>query len=418
MNINELFDKKDQFYLHPSRGWQYAIYASMILGVGLVGFGFWSLESRTVWGTLLFNLFFFFCLGLGGVAVSAILDVIGAIWARPFKRLWESFGAFVPVAAAFFTIFLIAVYFDIGGAQATYNWIVDPGIVAHFYGKNVWLSGGFMVLRSLLILSAIVACVLWQLKQSVGRDMVLLNDGEAEARRLGEETREKLRFWCGGILIVYGVGLTFFGMDLMMSLSPLWFSTLFGGWQFAILMQTLFATTLLFFFRLKSTRVGVVLNRTHFHDVGKLMHGFTVFFAYTTYAHILTYWYGNVPEETEYFIHRMHEPWLYLLFLIPVIAFIIPLYTLVFKAAKWTWYVTIPLAVMILTGQWFTNMLVVMPEVSPVTGSFGVMPLVAFGGFLFFLGVFFSTFFWFSRRYPMIGLADPLLAQALDSGHH
>ena len=419
MNIDELFEKRDQFYLAPSQAGKMAIYGALVVGLCLIGAGFSLVdEARTVWGTILFNLFFFFCLGLGGIGVSAILDVVGAVWARPIKRIWEAFGAFVPVAAICFSLFLVAVYFNIGGAQAVYSWIVDPGVVEHFYGKNVWLQGGFMVVRNLFVLAAITLFALWQLKWSVGRDMAFVKGDRAEATRLGLEAKARLSYWGGGALIVYGVGLTFFGMDLMMSLSPLWFSTLFGGWQFAILMQTLFAFTLICLFKLKSTNLGSLISQPHFHDCGKIMHGFTVFFAYTTYAHILTYWYGNMPEETEYFIHRIHEPWIYLLFVIPVIAFVIPLYSLVFKAAKWTWWVTIPLASMILFGQWLTNMLVVMPEVMDASNGVGYMPVAAVGSFLFFLGLFLTTFFWFAKRYPMVGLADPLLPAALEEGHH
>jgi hypothetical protein len=196
---------------------------------------------------------------------------------------------------------------------------------------------------------------------------------------------------------------------------PQWFSTLWGGWQFAIMMQTLMAAMLIVMFILKKTNVGDYLQRKNFHDVGKLMHGFTIFFAYLTYAHILTYWYGNVPEETEYFIHRMHQPWLGFVLVIPILGFVIPLYSLVFKAAKWTAKVTIPLALMILLAQWFTYLVVVMPQV--VEADSWSFPVIEIGMFLGMLGLFASSFFWFSKRYPMLPLADPLFREALSEDH-
>ena len=43
---------------------------------------------------------------------------------------------------------------------------------------------------------------------------------------------------------------------------------------------------------------------------------------------MLTYWYGNVPEETEYFIHRIQQPWLTLVILAPLFNFVIPMFAL------------------------------------------------------------------------------------------
>ena len=198
-----------------------------------------------------------------------------------------------------------------------------------------------------------------------------------------------------------------------MSLSPLWFSTLWGGWLFAIMMQTLMAASLLVMFSVRGTTFGAYIKRQQFHDVGKLMHGFTVFFAYLTYAHVLTYWYGNVPEETEYFLHRLHGPWLYIVLGVPLAAFVLPLYVLIFKAAKWTPQVAIPLSLIILVAQWFTFMLVVMPEIK---GAAEGAPWIEIGLFFGVFGLFAATFFWFSKRFPMLPIADPLLPEA-NSGH-
>jgi hypothetical protein len=110
------------------------------------------------------------------------------------------------------------------------------------------------------------------------------------------------------------------------------------------------------------------------------MHGFSIFFAYLTYAHILTYWYGNMPEETEYFLLRMKTPWLYIVLIAPLLSFLIPLYGLIPKASKWTKMITCPIAIGILVAQWFTYLLVVMPEVVK-SGPFGV-PAIEIGMFL------------------------------------
>ncbi len=416
MNANDLFNRRDQFYLKGRPLVVGLVVASLLIGAGLLGFSFTKFEGRTVWGAFLFNLYFFFCLGLGGMAMSATQDVIGAIWARPVRRIWEGFGAFLPVAAIMFLFFMVAIKFNIGDARSVYSWIKDPTIVHHFFGKNVWLSENFFYARVAFILSMMAIITSWQLRNSIRRDMLFVSGNREAAAQAGEEFRVKSNFWSGLILICYGLGITFLGMDVSMSLAPLWFSTLFGGWQFAIMLQTLFATSLLMMFALKNTPIGSVYSRQQFHDMGKLMHGFTVFFAYLTFAHILTYWYGNMPEETEYFIERLHKPWLIFVCIIPIIAFVIPLYSLIFKAAKWTSYVTIPLCLLILVGQWCTNLVVVMPQVTQAGEVY--MPLAEIGGFLFFFGLFFGTFIMFGRKVPMVALADPLLPAGMELGAH
>jgi hypothetical protein len=286
----------------------------------------------------------------------------------------------------------------------------------HFHGKKQYLVPFWFYVRVVTCVVLLVGLTLWQLKHTLKRDQVFLAGQKEEAQAMGVIGNFKLRFWSAPILVVYGVAFSLLCFDLTMSLSPLWFSTLWGGWQFAVMMQTLMASLLITMFALKSTKIGQAFQRQQFHDVGKLMHGFTVFFAYLTYAHVLTYWYGNVPEETEYFLHRLHEPWLTFLLIIPVIGFVIPLYGLIFKASKWTASAAIPFASLILLAQWFSYMLIVMPEV--IDGKTFGFPVIEIGLFFGMFGLFVSTILWFAKKNPMLPLADPLFAKSLASDHH
>ena len=421
MNVNYLYENRRNFYLTPSGSARGSTYLCLALGAIGVGLGFYRGEGARVWGSYLFNLFYFFSLALGGMAFAAMQDVIGAVWARPIRRLHEAFGAFIPVSIVFFLIFLAAVALGVGGAGDVYSWIKDPGKVAHYFGKGFWLRKNFMIGRDLVALGLVCTLVMWQLKQFLRRDMAFVEGNRDEAVRLGEEARAKTRYWSAPILIVYAFGFSLLGFDLLMSLDPLWMSTLWGGWLFAIMMQTLMALLLLVMFSLKPSAIGSLIGRQQFHDVGKMMHGFTIFFAYLTFAHVLTYWYGNMPEETEYFIRRLSGPWLWIVLGAPILSFAIPLYVMIFKAAKWTAAVAVPIAVIILAAQWLAYLLVVMPEIVPVGAAATTKwngPWLEFMVFLGFLGLFLQTYFWFGRRFPMVGLADPLLPAALHGDHH
>jgi hypothetical protein len=286
--------------------------------------------------------------------------------------------------------------------------------LSHFWGKKTWLQPGFMFARDTFFLLAIAYLARWQIKLKVSRDQLLIDGKTEEAQARGLEVQEKLRHWSAPILVAYAVCFSFLCFDLTMSLAWTWFSTLWGGWQFAIMMQTLMASLLLIMFALKKTPMGQLIGRAQFHDVGKMMHGFTIFFAYLTYAHILTYWYGNVPEETEYFLHRLHGPWLGITIVTPILVFVFPLFALIPKASKWTAAFTVPIASVILFAQWLTYLLVVQPE---LTNGENWIPWVEVGLFLGMLGLFAMAVFRFGKKHPMIAVADPLLPESLVAGH-
>jgi len=415
MHMDDIYERRGEFFLKPSSTVRGALVLCLLLGVGTAIFGFITLDPVRIWASLLLNLFFLFSIALGGVAFSAMQDVIGAVWCRPIKRIHEGFGAFLPVAGVFMLIFFACIAADILDARSVYSWIKDPSIVAHFEGKNVWLQRNFMLIRDSVAVVLILVLAMWQLRLTTRRDRAFVEGKRDEAKQLGLAARDKLRYWSAPILIVYAFMYSLLAFDLLMSLAPTWFSTLWAGWLFAIMMQTLMATTLLFMFFLKPTPIGQIYKQKQFHDVGKLMHGFTVFFAYLTYAHVLTYWYGNMPEETEYYIHRLHGPWLWIVLLAPLFNFVLPLFVLIFKPAKWTPFITIPLALIVLAAQWFIYILIVLPQVG--AGHHWTTPVIDVFLLAGFVGLFLLCYFAFAKRHPLVAVGDVLLPEALHGEH-
>ncbi len=53
----------------------------------------------------------------------------------------------------------------------------------------------------------------------------------------------------------------------------------------------------------------------HYHDLGKLMFAFSVFWAYIWFSQYMLIWYANIPEETGYFLARAVGAWSPLLLL-------------------------------------------------------------------------------------------------------
>lgn len=415
MNRQDLYDQKDDFYLETSTNMRGGIACGILLGIGVFVSGMLLGEYTRTWGSFLFNLLFFFALSVGGVSFSLMQELVGAIWARPIKRLHESLHSFLPISIVFFISFLLCIKFKLLNAEHVYPWIADHELVAHFYGKKTWLNENFMIIRNILALLLLFFLSRWHLNLTHKRDKEFMTLGPEKSLPMANTIGLKLRHWAAPLLFTYAFCFSIVSFDLTMSLAPTWFSTLWAAWLFSIMMQTLMAFLLLFMFSLKNTHLDRIIQRQQYHDIGKLMHGFTIFFAYLTYAHVLTYWYANVPEETSYFITRLKSPWIYFLLILPFFNFILPLFALIPKASKWTGPITIPLAIFILLSQWFSYMLIVQPEVVSAEGLY--FPWIEAGIACGFLAIFLRQIMTFSKKHPMIAVSDPLLVKALSSAH-
>jgi hypothetical protein len=411
-----LFEQRGNFYLKASPVARGAVVFCILVGIISIIMGMRSGFSTRVWGAIVFNTFFFFAVSLGGSAFSAMQDILSTKWGRPVMRLHESFSSFLPVAALIFFTTLLCVKFDIGGARNVWVWIANPDMLHHFWGKRTWLSENSWLIRDAVAIVIILLLAGWQMRLKTGRDRAMAAGRHEEAVKLGKSAYDKLRYWSAPLLVCYAITFSLLGFDLLMSLAPTWLSTLWGGWLFAIMMQTLMASLLITMWVFKDTSIGMHIRQQQFHDVGKLMHGFTIFFAYLTYAHVLTYWYGNMPEETQYFIARLEKPWIFIVLGAPIFSFLLPLYTMIPKAAKWTKMVGGTIAIGILMAQWATFLLVVQPQV--VAPADMTLPWVEIGAFFGVFGLFMMSIFTFGSKIPMVAIGDPLLHEAIDAGHH
>ena len=415
MNQNEIYEKRSKLFFTSTPFQRGALIFCILLGAATFIAGHLSGQQNRTWGSFLFNLMYFFSFALGGVAFGNMQDIINATWGRPIKRLHESFSSFLPYAAGCFFIFFICIKANFLGANKVYSWIADPYILHDFEGKKDWLLPNFMIIRNVVAIFIILGLSRWHMKMTIERDLALVNNDKDKAFDLGIKCQNKLRYWSSPILVVYSICFSLICFDLLMSLAPTWFSTLWGGWTFSIMMQSMLALILLFLFALKDTEIGQFIGRQQFHDIGKLLHGFTVFFAYLTFSHVLTYWYTNVPEETSYFITRLEKPWIYFIIIAPFLSFVFPFFMLIPKVSKWNKFITIPIALVVIFSQWLSYFLVVMPELVSTTNLY--FPWIELGLFVGFAGMFFTSILKFGSKVPMVGIADPLLVAALNKSH-
>jgi Ni/Fe-hydrogenase subunit HybB-like protein len=198
-----------------------------------------------------------------------------------------------------------------------------------------------------------------------------------------------------------------------MSLEPLWFSTMYGVYNFAGVLSGGVACTIVVavWLRNRGTLRGIISD-DHLHDLGKLLMGFTTFWAYIWFSEYMLIWYANIPEETEHFIRRTHNLWMPLFYLNVGLNWLIPFLALLPRASKRDGSFLVKIAMIVLIGRVLDMYLLIIPTVSPSTPFAGLAPvgvtLGAIGVSIWFLGRSLG-------ESALVPLKDPYLDESL---HH
>ena len=120
----------------------------------------------------------------------------------------------------------------------------------------------------------------------------------------------KLRASAGPAMIGFALTVTFCAIDLIMSVDAHWFSTIFGVYFFASCVLCVHATVSLSAMWLQGKgRLVKSVTAEHYHDIGKMLFAFTIFWAYVAFAQFMLIWYANIPEETVWFKERFAHGW-------------------------------------------------------------------------------------------------------------
>jgi hypothetical protein len=216
---------------------------------------------------------------------------------------------------------------------------------------------------------------------------------------------------------VYAFAMTILAFDTVMALQPHWFSNLFGGFFFmGAFLGSQAALALLMMYGARQLGIGDLVTDKQRHDLGKLIFGFSVFWAYLMWAQFLVIWYGNMPEETGFVFARLWGHWeaigrdvLLGLFLIPFIGLL--------GVAPKKYPVTLGLfSTVIVVTLWLERYLLVLPSVTAADGpQFGLAEL---GPTLGFLGLFLLAYAIFARTFPMVSPRLAMITLERERGHH
>jgi hypothetical protein len=312
------------------------LFALIILGA--VGIYLTAIEDPTrAWFNYLIGTCIFLGFGLFGLFFVLINNVTSASWSVIIRRIPEAMAMTLPVAA----LLLLGVFL---GVHHLYEWshldvvAKDPVIQK----KVAFLNEDFFAIR------LIVYVLVW-----LGSAYILLRNSFRQDLEGGVKFTQSNYSWSAILLVLYALTVSMAGFDLLMSLEPHWFSTMYGVYFFAGFFQAGLATTYLLTWYL--TKKGVYsdfVNRFHFHDLGKFVFAFSVFWAYIGFSQYMLYWYGNLPEETLFYIIRSEKSWQWVAVAMLAIRFLIPFFVLLPYANKMNFKIAVPVCLLLLLGQW------------------------------------------------------------------
>jgi hypothetical protein len=228
-----------------------------------------------------------------------------------------------------------------------------------------------------------------------------------------ENTRASQSFAPLG-LILFGLTTTFFAFDWLLSLDATWYSTMFGVQIFAqcalVQIASLILVTLLM--RKNDLIDDKVLNVEHYHDLGKLLFGWVVFWSYVTFAQFFLTWYSNIPDEVMWFHKRWHDnggTWKMTSLLIITMHFFVPFWFLLSRNIKRRLPMLATGALCMVVMHVIEVYWVVMPNYGPL----GVK-LVDLGCLMATVGFYLALVLRGMEDYSLVAVGDPRLSRALE----
>lgn len=358
-------------------------------------------EPLRAWQAYLVNFLFWTGMAFGAVLFAAVLNITGARWGRPMKRLAEGFVAYLPVAFVLFWVLYV-------GRTEVFYWVREPNLQ-----KAAWLNVPFLFIRdgaSLLFMTLLaLALVFYSVK---GDLRWIAASGEQDSAWALTWRRQQVL--SPALTIAAAFLLSLIGFDLVMSLDPRWYSTLIGGYFFIGCFYT--GVVALYFVSMLSRRAEALkeyIQPRQLHDLGKLAMAFCLFTGYLFYAQFLTIWYGNLPVESRYVILRVKlTPWEPLAWAVLFMIFLGPFFTFLSRRVKVRQFPVILLSIIIMAGMWLERFILVAPSVwKEKSIPIGGVEALVTAGFVGLMGLSLTFFF---QRVPPLPISDPLFRELVE----
>jgi hypothetical protein len=349
------------------------------------------------WANLLLNNVYFVSLSVGALLFLAIQRVTHSGWSAAFIRIPEAMGGFLPVSALLFLLM-------IPGAGSLYVWarpeeVVNDPLLAH---KAPYLNLSFWIIRM------VVYFALWILMAILIRRLSLKEDREG-----GLYPFHRGEFYSRIFIFIVIITFSLAMIDWVMSIDARWYSTIFAVKNFVAAFHH--ASIVIAFIVLLMHRRGYFpfLNSSHLGDFSRYIFMLCIIWGYFWFAQFMLIWYGNIPEETAYYIPRIRGGgWDFFFYANIAINWFLPFVLLMPKAMGRNSTVLKIVIPFLIAGQ-FIDLYV---QIFPGTVGTRVLGFQEIGTFIGYAGLFMLVTGFMLTRASLYPVNHPFLEESRE--HH
>jgi len=432
---------------------------ALIVGIiGIVGgivAGYFSDPGfRRFYFAYLISYCFFLAIAFGSLAFVLLQFLTRAGWSVNVRRVGEGLAATLPVMAVLSLPILISVGLQHG---ALYRWAqpashvaegeeahpgsesdtaiaegkpaergptgANAGTMGHPSAGNVvppldeltlekraMLNPWGFIVRIIIYFVICGGMAMWYWRSSTAQD-TMQDQGRIDA------LTDRMQVLSAPLTLVLGLVITFAAFDLLMSLDPHWFSTIFGFYFISSSLLAAFAAITLVCMLLQ--HYGYLtrsITTEHYHDLGKFTFAMVFFWGYIAFSQYMLLWYANIPEETAWLARRGATTatgavngysWWSIALLFG--GLLIPFAGLLSRHVKRRGWSLAFWAVWVLVFRWVDMYWIAMPE---LTGKvyFGLVEILCFLGIG---GIFVATLLRLLSRHALRPVHDPRVVESM-----
>lgn len=368
----------------------------VLIGIGVVAFvlGF-IFDAKRTWANYLLNNYYFLSIAIGAAFFGAIQYITNSGWSAAFKRIPEAMAAYIPFAGVFFLILFF-------GMHSIFEWTHDE-VIQHDHliqHKSPYLNVPFFFIR------VVVFFAVWTILSRILRKFSLKEDEVG-----GLLYFQKSELYSKIFIFVIAITFTLFSVDMLMSLDPHWFSTLFAAKSF--IAAFLHGSSIITLIVIILNRTGNLdlLNRSHLHDFTRYIFMTSIIWGYFNFSEFMLIWYGNIPEETVWFVERWDGAYKILFFVNIILNWAMPFFVLMPRKTSRSKLIIFPVIIILMIGQYTELYYIIWPNVVH-EAKFGLLEI---GTFLGYAGVFSLIVSSYLAKASLVPKNHPYLEESL---HH
>jgi len=341
---------------------------------------------------------FLIAIGVGALFLVTLEYATNADWSVPLRRITEFFAAIIP----FLAILVIPILFNM---HEIFHWSHEE-VVAQDHvlqGKASYLNIPFFTIRIFVYIAIWSFFYFVIVRNSVKQD----SSGEQKLTAINSK-------YSAAFIPIFAVTISLAAIDLLMSVEPHWYSTIFGVYYFSgTVIASLAAVTIAVVLLKENGYLPKKITNDHLYSLGALMFAFVIFWAYIAFSQYMLIWYADLPEENFWFLQRWAGSWAAFSILLIIIKFVVPFIALLSKPAKMNPKRLKYIAVWLLFAQLIDNFWLVMPAMPGMENGYVfswidlVFPIAVVGFVIFLFGMK-------AKKQNLIPVGDPKLKRGLD----